>query len=190
MPRHGPLCARLRAVECCGPEKRCPRSREARRLDSKEQTGYASTVLLVDLDQRPVRRAGEQRPTPLLVNHRAIGRKAGFAQPPLDRLEPLVGNKVECNSGASLPVSGDRGVVQAKLTPSCAQLDPMPTTRPRLRVQTERLVKTLGLGQVGTKWIGEPSPCRRGVLTDVSALAARLVRRSQQPHDSRWMNVG
>ena len=42
MSQHGPLCARLRAVECSCPENRCSRRREAPRLGSKELTGYAS----------------------------------------------------------------------------------------------------------------------------------------------------
>jgi hypothetical protein len=87
--------------------------------------------LLVDLDERPIGRGDEQRPTPLLVNDRALRWEAGCTQPPLDRLERLIGDKVESDSGASLSVGGDRGVVEANFTSGCAQLDPVSRSRTR-----------------------------------------------------------
>src|ERR1035441_2900197 len=66
------------------------------------------------------------------------------SQPPLDRLERLVGDKVEGDAGASLSVGGDRGIVKAKLTCGCAQLDPVSGARARIRMQTKRLVEANG----------------------------------------------
>src|SRR5580692_11148560 len=106
------------------------------------------TVLLVDLDERLIGRGDEQRPTPLLIDDRALRWEAGCTQPPLDHLEWLIGDKVEGDSGASLSVGGDRGVVEAKLTAGRAQLDPVSGSRTRLRLQTEGLVKAHRLGQV------------------------------------------
>ena len=90
------------------------------------------TILLIDLDDRSVRCTDEKRPSPLLINDRAVGREAGSLKPPLDRLQRLVGDKVQPDSGASQSIGSNRCVVNAKLTAGRSQFDPMSRSRPCL----------------------------------------------------------
>src|SRR5437016_7950642 len=115
------------------------------------------TVVLIDLDDRAIRRLHQERAAPLLVDDRAFGRKAGRVQAPLDQLERLIDHEVEGHSASALTVGGGRTVVETELATGRSELEPMSGARTDLEVQTERLIEAQRLREVRDE-VDRPDP--------------------------------